>query len=143
MKEYALQQLEASTIEKYKHELNNKIIPALGHLKIAKLQPLHIQGFYNNLLESGVRKDKKAGGYSPSSIKKTHAVLSVLLKTAVHWQVVESNICDRVSPPKIRKEIDAVKFFTPEQCIIFIDALNKDYATIYKGHDRIDDTWTK
>lgn len=143
LKEYALQQLEASTIEKYKHELNNKIIPALGHLKIAKLQPLHLQSFYNNLLESGVRKDKKTGGYSPSSIKKTHAVLSVLLKTAVQWQVIESNVCERVSPPKIRKEIDGVKFFTPEQCVIFLEALNKDYMTEYKAHDRIDDTGIK
>lgn len=53
MKEYARNQLEATTMEDYVEELEKKILPALGHLKIAKIKPAHLQSFYNNLLEDG------------------------------------------------------------------------------------------
>ncbi len=47
----------------YKMRLSERIIPALGHIKLAKLQPHHLMEFYNNLGESGIRKD---GRYTPT-----------------------------------------------------------------------------
>jgi hypothetical protein len=115
LKDYANQQLEKTTFAFYKETLDQKILPALGHLKLSKIQPMHLQSFYNNLLEDGIRKDGKKGGLSPSTIKKCHAIISSILSTAVHWQVLESNPCDRVSPPKDKNVKDDVKHFTLEQ----------------------------
>ncbi|WP_066715694.1 tyrosine-type recombinase/integrase [Clostridium sp. Marseille-P299] len=143
MKEYALTQLEETTIDHYQHQLDTKIIPALGHIKLNNLKPLHLQSFYNNLLEDGVRSDGKSGGYSYSSIKKIHAILSSILSTAVQWQIIESNPCDRVSPPKQSSKEQNIKHFTLEQAETFLNALNIDYVTTYKAHTRIDDTGKK
>lgn len=142
-KEYAVNHLEETTLEDYVEELNKKILPAIGHLKIAKLKPAHLQSFYNNLLEDGVRKDGKPGGYSPVTIKKNHAIISSMLSQAVLWQFIESNPCDRVSPPKDKKLTDDIKHFTLEQAISFLNALEMDYVTKYKAHERIDDTGKK
>ncbi len=142
-KEYVPQQLEKTTIAAYTELLEQKILPALGHLKLSKIQPMHLQSFYNNLLEDGIRKDGKKGGYSPSTIKKCHAVLSSILTTAVHWQVIESNPCDRVSPPKQKTVTNDIKHFTLEQAETFLKALELPYTTTYKAHDRIDDTGKK
>lgn len=143
VKEYAKTSLAATTLEDYVAALDQKIIPALGHLKISKIKPMHLQSFYNNLMEDGIRKDGKKGGYSQATIKKIHAVISSILGSAVIWQTIESNPCDRVSPPKVttdKIESDDVKHFTLEQAEAFLNALEMDYVTTYKAHDRIDDT---
>jgi integrase len=142
-KEYAVQQLEKTTIAAYTEQLDQKILPALGHLKLSKIQPMHLQSFYNNLLEDGVRKDGKKGGYSPSTIKKCHAILSSIMTTAVHWQVIESNPCDRVSPPKQKSIVEDIKHFTLEQAETFLRVIETNYTITYKAHDRIDDTGKK
>ncbi len=143
LKDYAAEQLEKTSLAFYTTTLNQKILPALGHLKLSKIQPMHLQSFYNNLLEDGVRKDGKKGGYSPSTIKKCHVIISSILSTAVQWQVLESNPCDRVSPPKNKDLTDNVKHLTLEQAEIFLRALDMEYMTTYKAHDRIDDTGKK
>lgn len=99
LKEYASKNLAKTTYENYVQNLQLRILPALGHIKLSEIKPLHLQSFYNNLLEDGVRSDKKKGGLSAATIKKTHAVLSSMLKTAVQWQLIMNNPCDRVKPP--------------------------------------------
>jgi len=140
LKEYATQQLEKTTVTFYKQSLDQKILPALGHIKLAKLQPMHLQSFYNNLLEDGIRMDGKKGGYSPATIKKYHAIISSILSTAIQWQVIDKNPCDRVTPPRNKNITDDVKHFTLEQTERFLYALEMDYTTEYKAHSRKDDT---
>ena len=144
LKEYADKHLEKTTLQGYKAELEQKIIPALGHLKIAKIKPTHLQSFYNNLTEDGVRKDGKPGGYNPVTIKKDHAIISGMLKQAVLWQMIDSNPCDRVAPPKeVKEAAEDIKHFELDQAETFLNALEKEYMTIYKAHNRIDDTGKK
>jgi integrase len=143
MKEYCMANLSPTTYSSYQQYLDQKILPALGHLKLSKIQPMHLQSFYNNLLEGGIRKDGKEGGYSTSTIKKCHAILSSILHTAVHWQVIESNPCERVSTPKQKDIKDDIKYFTLEQAETFLNAIEIEYVTTYKSHDRIDDTGKK
>lgn len=140
LQEYGAQQLERTTLENYKTNLNNKIIPAIGHLKIAKIKPMQLQSFYNELSKDGARTDGKKGSYSSGTIKKLHVVISSIMSTAVKWQVIESNPCERVSVPKQQKNYEDIKHFTLEQAEIFLNALNKTYIFIYKGHHRNDDT---
>lgn len=141
--DYAPSNIEKTSLNNYKDYLDNNIIPELGHLKLTKLQPMHLQGFYNKMLKPGARKDKKECGYSPATIKKLHVIISSILGTAVDWQVIESNPCEKVSPPKQTKGMDDIKFFTLEQTQIFLKALDMEYSTKYKAHTRKDDTGKK
>jgi integrase len=62
LKDYAEPTLAPKTVHRYKELLNTRIIPALGHIKLNKIQPTHLTEFYNNLRENGIRLDKK---YTP------------------------------------------------------------------------------
>ncbi len=140
LQEDALHRLEPSTFEKYKFEITSKIIPELGYFKLSDLKPIYIQSFYNSLLKDGKRMDNKKGGYSSATIKKYHNILSSALKTAVNWQLIESNPCSKVSIPKQTRSRDDIKFFTPEETVTFLKLLESDLVYICKGHNRIDDT---
>lgn len=136
LEEYAKTNLTQVSYRNYCDILKLRILPALGHIKLTSIKPLHLQSFYNNLLEDGVRIDGKPGGYSPATIKKDHVVLSSMLSTAVQWQLIESNPCDRVSVPKVKNTSDNIKYFTFEQTQAFLNALNMSYSTTYKAHKR-------
>ena len=55
---YAEPNLRKTTLARYK-DLLKRLIPALGHIRLEKLQPHHLQEFYNNLAEDGIREDTK------------------------------------------------------------------------------------
>ena len=57
-KDYAEKQLKSRTVTRYK-ELMWRITPAIGHIKLSRLQPQHLLEFYNNLGEDGIRLDIK------------------------------------------------------------------------------------
>lgn len=58
LQDYAEVQLAPKTSHRYK-SLLDRIIPALGHIKMDKLQPNHLLRFYKNLSEEGIRRDNK------------------------------------------------------------------------------------
>ena len=57
LKDYAEKRLAPGTLNPYKMRLEKRIIPAIGHIKLSKLQPHHLMEFYNNLSEGGLRLD--------------------------------------------------------------------------------------
>ena len=139
LEEYAAQKLEPGTVEHYKAELDTKILPALGHLKLSELKPHTLNAFFVALTKDGARKDGKPGGYSKSSIAKTRNVFSSVLRTATEWEIIDRNPLDKVRP-QAEETADKLKFFTPEQTAIFLDYIEKPYTIQTKGHKRIDDT---
>lgn len=132
--------LQPGTVKKYTEELNDKILPTLGHLKLSAIKPHILISFYNSMLKDGARKDGKPGGYSSGTIRKTHNVLSSILRSAVEWEVIEQNPCDKVKPPSAPDTSENIKFFTPEQAIRFLDYLEQPYSCKITAHKRIDDT---
>lgn len=126
LSDYALQHLEPTTIDIYKKLLRVHIIPAIGNLKLARIQPSHLNRLYNVMLQE--RKDGKLGGYSPTTIKRVHALISSILNTAVKWNVMLENPCERVSPPKQTRDADSIQFFTLEQTGVFLAAVDAALA---------------
>lgn len=119
--EYAEKNLERKTVSSYKGELETKILPAIGHVKVSQLQPLHLIKFYDNLTEDGVRLDGKSGGYSTRTIKYQHQIISSILQTAIQWQVLQTNICKNVKPPKGIPSKNRQNYFDDKQAIAFLD----------------------
>lgn len=56
IEDYARTELAPKTFNRYQ-ELLKRIIPALGHIPLQKLQPNHLLEFYANLRENGIRTD--------------------------------------------------------------------------------------
>ncbi|MDF2675339.1 MAG: hypothetical protein K0R09_3611, partial [Clostridiales bacterium] len=96
--------LAPKTLFRYKELLDTRIIPCLGHIKLNKLQPTHLTEFYNNLRESGIRKDGKPGGLSESTILHHHRLLTSILNCAVQWQFILNNPATRVKSPRAEKK---------------------------------------
>ena len=138
LRDYAEQNLDATTVATYKRLLKAHILPVIGHLKLSKVQPNHLNKLYYTLLHE--RKDGKEGGYAPKTIKHIHNIISVIYSTAMKWNIVLDNPCDRVDIPKQTPTRDKIKYFNIEQTERFIALLDKDYITTCNAHDRIDDT---
>lgn len=136
--EYAPQKLQAGTIEKYKDEMD-KVLPALGHLKLTELRPHIVNAFFVSMTKDGARQDGKKGGYAKASINKTRNVLSSILRTATEWEIIDKNPCDKVRL-QVEPTADKIKFFTTDQASKFLEYIEKPYKVKVKGHKRIDDT---
>ena len=139
LEEYAPQNLQPGTIEDYRDELDSKLLPALGLLKLSEIKPVKLNSIFSAMTKDGARKDGRSGGYSKNTIKKSQDVLSSILRTAVDWEILERNPMDRVrlvgdSPG------DKIEFFTPEQAADFLNYIEQPYKVKTKGHKRVDDT---
>lgn len=192
-KDYAEKQLRIKTVTEYKG-LMRRIDTAIGHIKLAKLQPHHLMEFYNNLGECGIRLDTKykpcaefkqimkQAGYtqralssaagvsvntvaqcvkginvskatadkiktvldgelfapvernndklSDKTISEYHRLISSILTAAVQWQVIPSNPCSRVKPPKVeRKEAKGLDEYEAAELIQCLQAAPIKYRT--------------
>ena len=139
IEEYGKINLQPGTLTKYREELNEKILPALGHRKLSELKPHVINAFLISLSKDGARRDDKAGGYSKASIMKTRNVLSSILRTATEWEILEANQCSKVRLQHI-DVTEKIKFFTPEQAVAFLEYIELPYTVHVGGHRRVDDT---
>lgn len=141
LREYAPQKLQPGTIEKYKAELDGKLLPVIGHLKLSELRPATLNSIFAAMTKDGARKDGRPGGYSRATIKKTQDVLSSVLRTAVEWEIIEKNPMDKVRSVG-ECAADKIEFFTPEQAATFLDYIEKPYKVKTKGHKRTNDVGT-
>lgn len=125
--EHVEKQLEPTTAASYRHEINTKILPALGHMRLNAIQPVHVMSFLDQLSKPGIRMDGKSGTYSARTIKYQFDILSSMFQSAVYWQILDASPCDRVKPPA-RKDAgqERIKHFTDEQAIIFLDAIQAE-----------------
>lgn len=102
-------------------EVLARVIDAMGHLKLEQIKPLHLVEFYNNLREEGVRKDKRKGKLSESTVLYHHRVLSAMFNDAVRWGLIASNPAGRVDTPKPKKA--QVAYYDDKQTAALLAAL--------------------
>ena len=140
LEEVASQRLEPKTISGYRKELEDKILPSLGHLKLSELRPHTLNSFFVAMSKDGARKDGRSGGYSKGTITKTRNVLSSVLTTATEWEIIERNPLENVRLQSNKSAADKVKFFTPAQAATFLEYIEQPYTVRTAGHKRIDDT---
>ena len=98
LEDYARANVTAKTFERYAEIVHQNLVPALGHLQLSKIQPLHIQDYYSKALKKG-RKDGK-GGLSARTVLHHHRILHEALRQAVKWLLLGRNPADAVEPPR-------------------------------------------
>ena len=120
LKDYAEKNLAPSTLVSYVQKLNERILPAIGHIILAKLQPTHLMRFYNNLKEDNIRLDGK------------YTAKEILLKRLIPYKVTEIEkitgitfkTCQRIKLGKSTDFKTAQKF-----CEVFKLDINKMFSS--------------
>lgn len=91
--------LQKSTYEIHSIFCNNVIKPRLGHFKLQKLEPIHIQKFVNNLVNKT--------NYSPHTIHLVFRIVSASLKKAKTLKLIKDNPATGTTlPKKQQKELN-------------------------------------
>jgi integrase len=97
LERYAKPNVAPKTFERYAEIVNAHLTPALGDIVLGKLQPLHIQEYYSQALESGRRNGQ--GGLAAQTVLHHHRVLREALRQAMRWQMISRNAADAAQPP--------------------------------------------
>ena len=95
LQEYAEPNVEPTTYKRYEELVRIHIVPKIGHIRMGKLEALHLQNIYDN-----VRKTN-----CPRTALKVHRLLFQALKYAMRWRVVPNNVAALVDPPKVAEPI--------------------------------------
>lgn len=90
------------TIVRYK-ELMERIISAIGHIRLFELRPQHLNELYKQLGQDG--QNKKTGGrLSNKTIVEHHRLISTILAQAEKEMLVPYNVASKATPPKIERK---------------------------------------
>ena len=93
-------QVSPRSAENYREVVEHWIAPALGNIKLAKLQPEQIAKAYSDALSKG---GKNGQGLSPRSVAMMHRTLSQSLKQAVIWRLRTDNPASFCRPPRVER----------------------------------------
>ncbi|MBA2729966.1 MAG: Arm DNA-binding domain-containing protein [Euzebyaceae bacterium] len=81
-----------------RRNLENYVVPRVGAIQLQELNAAHINRLYADLLANG--RMQRAGGLSPTSVRRIHAMLRKALRDAIRWGRVEHNATDLADPPR-------------------------------------------
>lgn len=110
-------QVSPRSHECYSEIVESWIVPALGNVKLAKLQPEQIAQAYSDALAHGGRN---GGGLSPRSVVMMHRALSQALKQAVAWKLLGASPAAVCKPPRVeRKQMNVLDIDSTASLIEF------------------------
>ena len=130
--------VRATTLDRYRGLLE-RINAAIGHIKLADLRPQHLNAFYKNLAEPGLRatggsavarvdlvKYLKEHKLSRASVAEKAGISSVTVGVAVKGEAVteEKAAAAKTSPPKVEKHDP--NYFQPGEIASILNALEKE-----------------
>lgn len=127
---YVKEELAYVTYESYEALLRNRIVPYFKYYKITKINVPMVEEFYRKMMNE----------YAYSSVKRIDIVLGSIFKTAIRWGMIDTNPCTVAKLPKNNNKLCELKYFTPQQALMFQASLERTYEMTYKGHSRINDT---
>lgn len=115
----------------YTRQINDCILPALGHIKLSELRPAHIQEFVNQLENMPKRKrngdiDESGAKLSPASVRRKLTILQSILRTAVQLDIITENPADskRLSLPKV--PTPKIQIFTKQEMETMLSYLDNE-----------------
>ncbi|MBR1190082.1 site-specific integrase [Bradyrhizobium sp. AUGA SZCCT0160] len=82
------------TRERYEELMRLHVAPHVGAVRLQKLRPVQLAELYGTL----------AAKLAPRTIGHVHRVLHQALSQAVEWDLLTTNVADRVQPPRVEDE---------------------------------------
>ena len=111
--DHARHTCSARTVESMGYMVERHLVPGLGAHKLMDLRPLHLQHYYSAKIDSGL---------SPTTVRKHHNTIHVMLRHAVRMQLLAVNPADAVVAPRVvHKEMD---FLEAEQSAALLRQLD-------------------
>ncbi|WP_217640788.1 tyrosine-type recombinase/integrase [Blastococcus tunisiensis] len=90
----AARRVRARTLESYRSTVRLHLHPGIGHHRLDRLQPDHLERLYGALADKGL---------SPASILRVHRVISRALRVASQRGTVARNVATLVDPPTVKR----------------------------------------
>jgi len=104
-----------STRRGYQTWVNQHLIPSLGRIRLAKLQPQDVDAMVHA---------KLAAGLSPRTVHHMRAVLRAALAQAVRYELIPRNVAALSNPVPVPDHEMTV--FTPGEAMAFLEAVRGD-----------------
>ena len=124
--EYVKGTIRDSTLEGYRRDITNHVIPYLGEKPLRKVTAADLRSLYQKLLERGrIKGGNHAAGLSPTTVRSIHNIIHHALRTAVENGLLPVNPADGVTPPKIVRQ--AKKILNHDQLDTFKAAVQQDW----------------
>src|SRR5438270_3849519 len=101
----AVRKVRARTLESYESTVRLHLRPGIGHQRLDRLQPEHLERLYEALADKGL---------GAASILRAHRVLSRALKVASQRGKVGRNVATLVDPPVVRRPETAMPLSAQE-----------------------------
>ena len=101
----AARKVRARTLESYRSTVRLHLRPGIGHHRLDRLQPEHLERLYAALSDKGL---------GPASILRAHRVLSRALRIASQRGKVARNVATLVDPPAVRRPETALPLTAAE-----------------------------
>jgi len=115
---YVALHVSPRTLVSYREQIERHILPALGAIPLAQLQPHNLEKYYARMLASG-RVDGK-GGLSAQTVRYHHGLIYEALKHAVKRGIAMRNVADVVDPPR-RSHDSKLSILNPDQVKQFLE----------------------
>lgn len=113
--------LRPNTTTSYRDTVKKRIVPRLGSVPLQKLTPVHLNGFYADLVREG--RSDGTGGLSARSVRYSHTILRRALADAMKWGRLTRNVADAADPPEAsaarRDAQQARNFWSPQELAAF------------------------
>ena len=137
---YAKNSLRSTTYERML-QLTHRIYPAIGHLRIDKINARQLQGFVNSLAKEGAN-EKTGKPLAPKTIRHNLSFISDVFSYAVRMDLVTDNPCRKVTIPK--GEVKEKPIYTQEELAVLLDKMQGEplkykvffYLIAYSGFRR-------
>jgi integrase len=101
----AARKVRARTLESYRSTVQLHLRPGVGHHRLDRLQPEHLERLYASLADKGL---------SPATILRAHRVLSRALRVASQRGKVARNVATLVDPPAVKRPTTALPLSAEE-----------------------------
>lgn len=101
----AARKVRARTLESYRTIVRLHLRPGIGHHRLDRLQPEHLERLYVTLADKGL---------SPASVLRAHRVLSRALRVASQRGKVARNVATLVDPPTVKRPVTALPLSAEE-----------------------------
>lgn len=127
LEEYVKGTIRESTLEGYRRDIMNHVIPYLGEKPLRKVAAADLRSLYEKLLERGRMKGgNHEAGLSPTTVRSIHNIIHHALRTAAENGLLPANPAEAVTPPKAVSQ--AKKILNHDQLDTFKAAVQQDWV---------------
>jgi integrase len=112
----AVRRLRPRTMETYRATVRLHLMPGIGHHRLDRLQPEHLERLYSVLATQGL---------APASVLRVHRVLSRAIKVAMQRGKVARNVATLVDPPAVKRTQTALPLDAEEARRVLAAAAGK------------------